>query len=221
MAETWRQIIELADRSGIPNNPTSTVRPGAVTATGKPSWHASGRAVDFFGHNQDRLASFFMKVASTSGALEVFHYSEATGTWYGMSKGKPVDPIKNKRLVDEHKNHVHVAMSEEQVGPGSILEGLKTGVIALDSLISDASGVTGLIGKMIPSPANVTQALTNVGNAMGSVAQSALSVGELATHVTKLFMPTNVLRGAAFLLGLMFILIGIWFLAREVRESTS
>jgi hypothetical protein len=147
---------------------------------------------------------------------EVFHYSDATGTWYGMSKGKPVDPVKNADLVAEHHNHLHVAMLPDQVGPGSFLDNLRKGLASIGDNLSPAAGA---LSKFIPTPGNVTDALGNVGGAMYSLAQSAASVGQLATVVTKAFLPTNLMRAALFLFGAVFTLIGIWFLAREVKES--
>jgi hypothetical protein len=77
-----------------------------------------------------------------------------------------------------------------------------------------------MIAGWIPTPGNVTDALSNVGNAMGSVAQSAVGVGKFAELATRAFLPSNLLRGTAFLFGTVFLLIGIWFLAREIKESS-
>lgn len=209
MPATFEQIIELAKRSGIPYDAGSTVRPGAVTKSGKKSHHADGNAVDFMGHNQDALASFFMKFPT----LEVFHYSERTKTWYGMSKGKPVDAAKNQTLVNDHKNHLHVAMSTDQVGPGSFLDQLRRG------LVDGATSTAGALANLIPNPANVTEALSNVGGAMHSIAQSTMSISQVAQAITKLFLPSNAVRVGAGFAGVAFILIGILFLSAEIRES--
>lgn len=77
----------------------------------------------------------------------------------------------------------------------------------------------GTIAGMIPTPGNVTEALANLGNAMGSVASSAASGAKLAELVTHAFLPSNLIRGFALGAGIVFGLIGIWFLAREVKES--
>lgn len=211
-APTFEQIIEIAQRSGIPNNPGSTMRPGAVTKSGNVSNHASGRAVDFIGHSQDALAEFFMRFPT----LEVFHKSDATGKWYGSSKGKPVDEQTHQQLVADHRNHLHVAMSEEQVGPGSVLDMMRKGI----AVAAGAAGtITGTLGKLIPNPANVTEAITNVGTAANSLAQSAMSMGRFAEFATRLFMPTVQLRIYAGIFGAVSLLIGIWFISREIRES--
>lgn len=209
---TSAAIIEIAQRSGIPNNPGSTFRPGATTKSGGKSHHADDNAVDFMGFNQDALAALFMGVPS----LEVFHFSNATGKWYGKSKGKDVDPNKHPDLVNEHKNHLHVALGPDQVGPGSILDQLRKGLAAITPSLGIGAGA---LSGFIAAPGNVTDALTNVGTGIYSIAQSAVSVGALANTVTRAFLPTNILRGVFFLFGVMAILIGVWFLAREVKES--
>lgn len=212
MAYTYEQIIEIAQRSGIPNHPSSMLRPGAKTKSGNVSWHASGKAVDFGGRNQDALATLFMGIPT----LEVFHFSDATGKWYGSSKGRPVDPATHQDLVQEHRDHLHVAMSEEQLGPGSLLDQMRKGLAAIGPGLG---AVGGTLAGIIPNPGNVTEALANVGAGMHSIAQSALSVGQLAQLATKLFLPTTAIRVFAGFMGAIFILIGIWFLSREIRES--
>jgi hypothetical protein len=72
----------------------------------------------------------------------------------------------------------------------------------------------------IPKPGNVTDALTNLGNAMGGIATSVVGVGELATTVTRALLPSNMLRAGLFVFGTVFILLGVLFLAREVKESS-
>lgn len=208
---TSAQIVELAERSGIPYGQTLRYR-STPTRRGTRSHHQDDNAVDFMGYDQDRLAEFYMGQDS----YEVFHKSRATGKWYGKSKGKLVDENKHQDLVQEHVNHLHVAMGPEHLGPGSLLDQLRKGLATVSPALAAA---TSPLGRYIPSPGNVTDALTNVGGAMYSIAQSAASVGQLAGTVTRAFLPTNLMRGALFVFGAIFVLIGIWFLAREVRES--
>ena len=211
-APTFEQIIELAQRSGLPNNPGSTMRPGAVTKTGKVSYHASGRAVDFMGHSQDALASFFMRFPT----LEVIHKSDATGVWYGTSNGKPIDEATHQQLVSDHRNHLHVAMSEEQTGPGSILDQMRKGIAAIGA---GGQSLVGSLGRIIAAPGNLTEAVSNVGTAATSMATSVMSVGVVAEKLTHFFMPTTQMRIYAGIFGAVAIIIGIWFLSREIRES--
>lgn len=76
-----------------------------------------------------------------------------------------------------------------------------------------------VVAELIPKPANVTEALTNLGGAMAGVAAGAVNVGELAGTVGRALLPSNMLRAAFFMFGTIFVLIGILFLAREVKES--
>lgn len=78
-------------------------------------------------------------------------------------------------------------------------------------------GVKTLAG-WIPTPGNLTEATANIGTGLAGIAEGAMSVGRVAQLVTKAFLPTNIIRGFCFIFGMIFILIGIWFLAREVRE---
>lgn len=78
----------------------------------------------------------------------------------------------------------------------------------------------GVLGAMIPHPGTVTEALTNVGNAAAGIAQSVVGVGELATTVSRALLPSNMLRGVLFLMGIAFVFLGILFLAREIKESS-
>lgn len=212
MAYTFDQIIEMAKLSGIPNNPGSTLRPGDRTSDGsKLSHHAFGHAVDFMGYSQDALAEFFMALPT----VEVLHYSRATGKSYAKNSKGPYDLTKHPALLKEHENHLHVAMLEDPVA--GVLDALRKGI---KPVLTAAGQGLSMIGKLIPTPGNVTEALSNVGTAMASGAESLVSIGRVADLVTKAFLPTNILRGFAFMFSLIFILIGIWFLGREVREST-
>lgn len=80
--------------------------------------------------------------------------------------------------------------------------------------------VGGVIGDWIPQPGNVTDALTNLGNAMGGIASSVAEGGQLAGTIGRALLPSNMLRAGMFVFGTVFILLGILFLAREVKESS-
>jgi hypothetical protein len=215
----WRGIVDLARRSGIANNPGSNFRSNATTASGGTSWHASGRAVDFMGYSQDTLASFFMRFPT----LEVIHHSDRTGRNYASSGGQKYDLTRNPALLQQHRNHLHVAMSQDQVEhlrSTSILDAVKRGMAIAGGAGGGAAVGVGILERFVPNPATMTQALQNVGEAMASVAESAVNISEFAGLATRAFLPSNLIRGAAFMFGTIFVLIGVWFLAREIREST-
>jgi hypothetical protein len=66
-------------------------------------------------------------------------------------------------------------------------------------------GVTGALGGAVAE-------LHDIGTSLGSV-------GKLAELATKAFLPSNIMRGFAALLGTMFVLIGIFFMSREARHD--
>lgn len=107
--------------------------------------------------------------------------------------------------------------------PGT--DGSATGDPALTGLQAGLNAVPGIgpglaaLAGWLPNPGNVTDALTNVGTGIAGVAQGAMGVGRAAELLTRAFLPSNIIRGAAFFFGSIFVLIGIWFLAREIKES--
>lgn len=99
-----------------------------------------------------------------------------------------------------HTDHVHVSFNDR--GPSIV-------------------GAAGQLLKLpFTAPANVTEAIGNLSAGVGSIAESALSVGRVADLVTRAFLPTAIIRGVALVLGVVFLLIGIWFIAREAKDST-
>jgi hypothetical protein len=200
------EIVELAKRSGISYRVGSTHRPGAVTRSGSRSYHATDDAVDFTGANQDALAQWFIANVPT---YEVIHHSNRTGRNYATSGGRPF--TLSGQLLEDHRDHLHVAASEAKARDvlGGRLGGFITGLGA-------GLGATGL---PFPTPGTVTEGLANVGQAIENSARSAAEIAGLANQVGKLFLPSNLIRGFALFFGSIFILIGILFLAREVRQS--
>lgn len=203
------EIIELARRSGITNRPGSTHRPGATTASGSPSWHASDNAVDFTGRNQDALAQYFMRFPT----MEIIHHSDATGRSYATSEGKPFEL--RGALLQQHRDHLHVAMTEPQAR-SALSGGGAAG--ALGGFLAGAD-IAGLPSLPFLNPGTSIQALTNIGQGMQNIASGVVRVGELAGAVSRLFLPNNAIRAFALFFGTIFILIGIFFLSREVRQS--
>ena len=93
----WRKIVALVRASGIPFEFGNGYRPG------DPLWHGSGRAVDFMGFNQDRLAQFFM--ARQGSVLELIHRTKNRD--YGLTRGH-YNAMPHQWPL--HRNHLHVAM---------------------------------------------------------------------------------------------------------------
>lgn len=95
----WRKIVALVNASGIPHHFGNAYRPG------DPLWHGSGRAVDFMGYNQDRLAQFFL--ARQSQVLELIHRSKSRD--YGITRGH-YNAMPHQWPL--HRNHLHIAMQD-------------------------------------------------------------------------------------------------------------
>lgn len=102
----WRRIVGLINATG----PMSG-RFGNAYRAGDPKWHGSGRAVDWMGFNQDRLASFL----SRKRPLELIHRTRNRD--YAYTRGRNVGSF-NESLMNAHRNHVHIAMA----GGGLIAE---------------------------------------------------------------------------------------------------
>lgn len=95
----WRSIVALINSTG----PMSGHFGNAYRA-GDPLWHGSGRAVDWMGFNQDRLATFL----AARRPLELIHRTASRDYAYtrGVNKGSF-----NEGLMNAHRNHVHIAMA--------------------------------------------------------------------------------------------------------------
>lgn len=93
----WRKILALVKASGIPYEFGNAYRPG------DPLWHGSGRAIDFMGYNQDRLANFFL--ARQSQVLELIHRTKSRD--YGITRGH-YNAMPHQWPL--HRNHLHIAM---------------------------------------------------------------------------------------------------------------
>ncbi len=94
----WRSIVALIKSTGpLSGQFGNGYRPGDRL------WHGSGRAVDWMGFNQDKLASFL----STRKPLELIHRTDSQDFAFtrGVDKGSF-----NERLMQEHRNHIHIAM---------------------------------------------------------------------------------------------------------------
>lgn len=95
----WRKILALVRASGIPYHFGNAYRPG------DPLWHGSGRAIDFMGYNQDRLAQFFM--ARENKVLELIHRTKNRD--YGVTRGH-YNAMPHQWPL--HRNHLHIAMRD-------------------------------------------------------------------------------------------------------------
>lgn len=94
----WKKIVALIKSTG----PVSGEF-GNAYRDGDPLWHGSGRAVDWMGYQQDALAQFL----ASRRPLELIHRTNKRD--YAYTRGKDKGSF-NEKLMNEHKNHVHIAM---------------------------------------------------------------------------------------------------------------
>lgn len=148
------------------------------------------------------------------------HVGIYTGNGSIIEAPEPGKTVTETKMGDGYWSHV-TAIRRVQGTEGGSGTSLVGAVVAgaQAALGATQPGVATVLG-FIPNPKTMTDAVGNIGAGMASVAQSALQVGELAGLATKLFLPTNLVRAGALLFGTAFIIIGIWFLAREIKAST-
>lgn len=147
----WKQIIALVRGSGIPFRVSSTYRHG------DPLWHGSGRAVDFGGYNQDRLARFFL--ARQSKVLELIHRSNSRD--YGVTRGRTSGMGRQWPL---HRDHLHIAMARG----GAVASAPQRVKVQLELVpgrgMSDSNMgrlLTGLVGAQVSGNGGSVKGLTH------------------------------------------------------------
>lgn len=96
-----RILDELAIAQAMGLSLSSGYRPGAITSTGNPSLHGSGRAIDVVG-SSTQMAAFARAVAGRPGLAEVLY--SPVGGWY---PGVGWTGLSGSVLRD-HFSHVHV-----------------------------------------------------------------------------------------------------------------
>jgi hypothetical protein len=102
----------------------------------------------------------------------------------------------------DHTDHVHASFLDKP-GAGT----------------ADPSKPASLADKIAAVPGTITGTLSGLVAPVTELAGAAARVGKVADLITMAFLPTNIIRGVAAFAGLIFVLIGIWFLSREVRAA--
>jgi len=172
---SYPYIIQLAKESGLPYSPSSTYRPG------DPKYHGRGWAVDFGGYSQDALAQFFMQYDT----LEVIHHSDKTGRDYGTSQNRAWNPNDNRELLNEHRNHVHVAMTPN----------------AAKSKVKNIGGAqVNIVGGLLPNPLD----------GINQIIDTLRTLFDAMVAIPRFFLnPKNILRIAMFILGVTLVGYGV------------
>lgn len=105
----WRQIAAMIRATGpMSGSFGNGYRPG------DPKWHGSGRAVDWMGFNQDRLARFL----AAKKPLELIHRTNSRD--YAYTRGRNMGSF-NNALMQAHRNHIHIAMANGGVIPEPVI----------------------------------------------------------------------------------------------------
>jgi hypothetical protein len=158
--------------------------------------HPKGLAADFMTNSKsvgDRLAAFAVK---NFKALNIKYV-----IWWGQI-WQPGKGWQDYNGPSDHKDHVHVSFNGK--GKGSALP--------------DLAAIGGALVGSVPGVGSVSDGLKGIAEGVRNIAGSVAQVGKVAELITSLFLPNNLVRGAAGLAGTLFILIGIFFLSREARH---
>lgn len=194
LGEVQPHVRAAAEYFGPSHNITNV---GGWRATGSVpnSDHPKGLALDFMTRSKqtgDQLVRDLMDGAKTWGIKYIIWYRQI---WHA-STGKWTA----YSGPSPHTDHVHASFLEK---PGGKLP--------------DPGGVVGgVIGAL---PSTLVGALNRLGDQVSEAAKPLVSVGKLADMAMRLFLPNNIVRAAAGIGGTIFVLIGIYFLSREVRSQ--
>lgn len=141
---------------------------------------------------------------------------------------QPGESVKVTKLNDYYWAHVNQVLRVPGVDPGTGSSGSSGSSSPVNPFVYLEQVGAGVVGQLagaaanlpfFPNPKSLTEAATNIGSAATSLAGSAMEVGHVAGLATKLFLPSNLLRGALFAAGVTFILIGVLFLGKEVADA--
>lgn len=190
---TKEHVRRAADYFGSAHDISSV---GGWSARGSVpnSDHPKGLALDFMTRSRstgDALAADLIRQANAWNVKYVIWWRQI---W---SPGKGWRPYHGP---SSHTDHVHASFGAK---PG-------TGV-------PDAGSRPP--GVNVLDPLGVAGAVREVGAKVGAIGDQFAKVGKVAELMTRAFLPTSLVRGAAAFAGTIFVLIGIWFLSREVRDS--
>lgn len=155
--------------------------------------HPKGRALDVMTADRakgDAIAAYAIANAKRLGITYVIWHRRIwqNGRWSAYSGPSP------------HTDHVHLSFQSTKPAGGPFVPAV------------DGPG----LGNLVPD--TITGAIANIGKELAGIGSSVANVGKVAETATKLFLPSNMLRAAMGLFGTIFVLIGIWFLSREIRE---
>lgn len=155
--------------------------------------HPRGLALDFMTRSKSRGDALAADLIGNAAKWNVTYVIWWRRIW---SPGRGWRPYSGPST---HTDHVHASFGSK-AGSGE-----------------KQPGGPGLIDRL--TPGGLIGAVTGVRDQLASLASTAASVGKMAELVVSLALPQNIIRAAAGMAGTLFILVGIWFLSREVRNA--
>src|ERR1700754_1233441 len=144
-----------------------------------------------------------------SGGSRADHVGIYAGDGYMIHAPHTGTVVKKVKLTDYHwANEIAIRRFPGVTGGPATSEG---------GLLGIAGAIGGALGPLNPlgAAADVAGALSGISSSLGNIASGVGQVGHVAELVGKLFLPTNIMRAFAGLAGGLFLLIGIFFIARE------
>jgi hypothetical protein len=129
---------------------------------------------------------------------------------------------------DGPNSHVGIAVSGNQIidapHTGAVVryDTLSGGYLSHVTAVRRVGGVNKGTRELSPLDAAIANAgninpLDRLADAVSGMGSAVASVGKVADLVTKAFIPSNFVRLVAGGAGMIFLLIGVWLLTREVR----
>lgn len=141
------------------------------------------------------------------------HVGIYSGNGTIINAPQPGENVKEQKLSDTYWAHV----TSLRRYPG-VTGGPATGSDLNDAARSMADKATKALAG-VGSATDILGGINDVGLALASIGEALASVGEVAEFIVKMFLPSTMIRVACGFAGTIFLLIGIWFLSREVRNS--
>lgn len=142
---------------------------------------------------------------------DVDHVAIYLGGGQYINAPKAGDVVKIGKITDGYAKHV-TGVRRVVNSAGGI------GLPAPDDIGGAIGGaVGGAVGKAI-GDGSITDSLLAIADAARTMATGAVNVGGLAAQLAKLALPTNALRMASGLIGVVLIFSGIMILGREVKS---
>lgn len=200
-------------------------KPYVWAATGPNAFDCSGLMVYVarkFGLSIPRVTYDQVKSGSAVPSLAMAQPGDLVfTTWSGDRNGHVGMYAGNNKIVHSSTGGVkEITVTPSYATHISAIRRIP-GVAGGGGVLSGIGGTIGLRERDIGggNPVDPTGLVDDVQDAIRDLAISAGKASALADLLVKLFLPNNLMRGALLFAGAMFILIGLFFVAREVKNG--